>query len=70
MHGTALRWRAARAGNVIGGGDWAQDRLIPDILAAFEAGSRAAHSQPAMRFVPGSMCWSLCAVIFAGRTLV
>jgi CDP-glucose 4,6-dehydratase len=28
----------ARAGNVIGGGDWAADRLIPDILKAFEAG--------------------------------
>ncbi len=26
----------ARAGNVIGGGDWAQDRLIPDILHALE----------------------------------
>jgi CDP-glucose 4,6-dehydratase len=26
----------ARAGNVIGGGDWANDRLIPDILRAFE----------------------------------
>lgn len=26
----------ARAGNVIGGGDWAEDRLIPDILKAFE----------------------------------
>ncbi len=25
-----------RAGNVIGGGDWAEDRLIPDILKAFE----------------------------------
>lgn len=30
----------ARAGNVIGGGDWAQDRLIPDILKAFQ------HNQP------------------------
>jgi CDP-glucose 4,6-dehydratase len=28
---------SARAGNVIGGGDWADDRLIPDILRAFEA---------------------------------
>jgi CDP-glucose 4,6-dehydratase len=28
----------ARAGNVIGGGDWADDRLIPDILRAIEAG--------------------------------
>tara|TARA_B110000902_G_C14294117_1_gene582415 strand:- start:4301 stop:5380 length:1080 start_codon:yes stop_codon:yes gene_type:complete len=26
----------ARAGNVIGGGDWAEDRLIPDILKAFK----------------------------------
>ncbi len=26
---------SARAGNVIGGGDWAEDRLIPDILRAF-----------------------------------
>lgn len=25
----------ARAGNVIGGGDWAEDRLVPDILRAF-----------------------------------
>lgn len=24
----------ARAGNVIGGGDWAQDRLVPDLIAA------------------------------------
>jgi CDP-glucose 4,6-dehydratase len=27
---------SARAGNVIGGGDWALDRLIPDTLRAFE----------------------------------
>ncbi len=27
---------SARAGNVIGGGDWAADRLIPDILRALE----------------------------------
>lgn len=27
----------ARAGNVIGGGDWAKDRLVPDILAAFDS---------------------------------
>ncbi|NOT13861.1 MAG: CDP-glucose 4,6-dehydratase [Methylococcaceae bacterium] len=28
---------SARAGNVIGGGDWAQDRLIPDFLNAMDA---------------------------------
>jgi CDP-glucose 4,6-dehydratase len=27
---------SARAGNVIGGGDWSQDRLIPDAIKAFE----------------------------------
>ena len=26
---------STRAGNVVGGGDWAQDRLIPDIMKAF-----------------------------------
>jgi len=28
---------SARAGNVIGGGDWSGDRLIPDAIKAFEA---------------------------------
>jgi len=36
----------ARAGNVIGGGDWAQDRLIPDILSAFEQGKLAHIRNP------------------------
>jgi CDP-glucose 4,6-dehydratase len=27
---------SVRAGNIIGGGDWADDRLIPDILRSFE----------------------------------
>lgn len=34
----APRLATARAGNVIGGGDFAADRLVPDCLAAFEAG--------------------------------
>lgn len=29
---------SARAGNVIGGGDWSQDRLIPDAIRAWESG--------------------------------
>lgn len=32
QHGVAIA--SARAGNVIGGGDWAKDRLVPDILRA------------------------------------
>ena len=35
QHGVALA--TARAGNVIGGGDYAKDRLIPDIISAFES---------------------------------
>jgi CDP-glucose 4,6-dehydratase len=34
-HGVAIA--SCRAGNVIGGGDWAQDRLLPDIVRAFVA---------------------------------
>jgi CDP-glucose 4,6-dehydratase len=30
----ATRVASARAGNVIGGGDWAEDRLIPDLMRA------------------------------------
>lgn len=33
-----LRVVTARAGNVIGGGDRGQDRLVPDVLVALEAG--------------------------------
>ena len=32
---SSVKLASARAGNVIGGGDWAEDRLIPDILRAF-----------------------------------
>jgi CDP-glucose 4,6-dehydratase len=35
-HGTAVA--SARAGNVIGGGDWALDRLVPDMLRAISKG--------------------------------
>jgi CDP-glucose 4,6-dehydratase len=36
----------ARAGNVIGGGDWAADRLVPDVLRAFERGEPVAIRNP------------------------
>jgi CDP-glucose 4,6-dehydratase len=35
-HGVAVA--SARAGNVIGGGDWAKDRLIPDVISSFIKG--------------------------------
>lgn len=36
----------ARAGNVIGGGDWARDRLVPDILRAFQDGQPVSTRNP------------------------
>ncbi|MDR0733049.1 MAG: CDP-glucose 4,6-dehydratase [Dysgonamonadaceae bacterium] len=35
-HGKALA--SVRAGNVVGGGDWAADRIVPDCIRAIEAG--------------------------------
>jgi len=36
----------ARAGNVIGGGDWSTDRLIPDLIRGFVAGEPALIRRP------------------------
>ncbi len=36
---SAISIASARAGNVIGGGDWAQDRLVPDVVRAIAAGT-------------------------------
>ncbi|MDB5484051.1 MAG: rfbG [Caulobacteraceae bacterium] len=42
----------ARAGNVIGGGDWAKDRLVPDLLNGFASGAR-----PLVRFPSAVRPW-------------
>lgn len=34
-----LRLASARAGNVVGGGDWGEDRLVPDMMRGAVAGS-------------------------------
>lgn len=36
----------ARAGNVIGGGDWAHDRIVPDCVRALAQGSRLSVRNP------------------------
>ncbi|MDR3739257.1 MAG: CDP-glucose 4,6-dehydratase [Terracidiphilus sp.] len=43
-HGVAIA--SARAGNVIGGGDWAEDRLIPDAMRAFQQGQTVSIRNP------------------------
>jgi CDP-glucose 4,6-dehydratase len=42
-----LRVATARAGNVIGGGDWSPERLIPDVLAAWQRGEPVRLRNPA-----------------------
>jgi CDP-glucose 4,6-dehydratase len=46
-HRTAIA--TARAGNVIGGGDWSEDRLIPDLIRGFDSG------QPVLIRHPGAI---------------
>ncbi len=38
LHQSGIGLASARAGNVIGGGDWSVDRLLPDFLRALDAG--------------------------------
>lgn len=44
-HGTGVA--STRAGNVLGGGDWNQDRLVPDLLRALDAGAAPRLRNPA-----------------------
>ncbi len=43
---TSAMLATARAGNVIGGGDWSRDRLVPDIIRAFIAGETVRIRNP------------------------
>lgn len=43
----SVRLASARAGNVVGGGDFAPDRLVPDCLRAFAAGQPVVLRNPA-----------------------
>ena len=39
LEAAGIHMASARAGNVIGGGDWAEDRLLPDFLRALDTGA-------------------------------
>jgi CDP-glucose 4,6-dehydratase len=45
--GEGTRLASVRAGNVIGGGDWGEDRLVPDLMRAVLAGETLAVRNPA-----------------------
>lgn len=46
MESAGIHVASARAGNVIGGGDWALDRLVPDFLRALDAGEALVVRSP------------------------
>ena len=46
FQGTAAAVSTCRAGNVIGGGDFAKDRIIPDCVRAMEAGEKISVRNP------------------------
>lgn len=46
LDGGRMALATARGGNVVGGGDWAEDRLVPDIVRAIEAGAPIVLRKP------------------------
>lgn len=46
LHEHHVALATARAGNVIGGGDWTEDRLIPDLVRGFLSGQPALIRRP------------------------
>ncbi len=66
---------SARAGNVIGGGDWASDRLVPDILRAFERKVPVVVRNPnstrpwqhVLEHYRGTCCWQSASGAMARR---
>ena len=57
----AARLATSRAGNVIGGGDWAADRLVPDVVRACAAGRpaliRYSACRPSLAARPRAASW-------------
>jgi CDP-glucose 4,6-dehydratase len=47
INGSGQRIVSTRAGNVIGGGDWAKDRIVPDCARAWAAGGAPVVRSPA-----------------------
>ena len=56
---------SVRAGNVIGGGDWATDRLVPDLVRAF-----AAEEPPAIRSPDAVRPWQHVLEALGGYLLI
>lgn len=62
--GTAVRVATARGGNVIGGGDYSRDRIVPDILRAVER-----NEKPVLRMPSATRPWQHVLDCLAGYLL-
>jgi CDP-glucose 4,6-dehydratase len=60
----------ARAGNVIGGGDWSEDRLIPDLVRALGAGNSLEIRSPAATRPWQHVLESLSGYLLLGQKLL
>ena len=60
----------ARAGNVVGGGDWAVDRLVPDCVRAFAAGQGVRIRNPAATRPWQHVLDPLCGYLLLGESLL
>ncbi len=61
---------SCRAGNVIGGGDWAKDRLIPDIMRAVDAGEPVDIRNPGATRPWQHVLEPLSGYLLVGQTLL
>lgn len=60
----------ARAGNVVGGGDWSQDRLIPDVVRASMSGTRLEIRNPSATRPWQHVLDSLAGYLVLGKKLL
>ena len=60
----------ARAGNVIGGGDWAQDRIVPDCIRAWQAGEEVVIRKPEATRPWQHVIEPLCGYLWVGALLL
>ncbi len=64
LAGRGVAVASARAGNVIGGGDWSQDRLLPDAIRAWSSGQtlvlRSPHATRPWQHVLEPLAGYLC----------
>ena len=66
----AMRLASVRAGNVIGGGDWGLDRLVPGMMSAFSKGETANIRNPVAVRPWQHVLDALCGYLILGEKLL